>query len=114
MKLKTYRSLTLFVRRLTAFASRVFCAAQKFDGIEIDEALVCDSVSWLLENQRQDGAFPEVKDIIHKSMMVIYSLSLKLLILPQIFTLQLCDYPNALYARKWRCILGRSTCRFQI
>ncbi|XP_078346612.1 venom factor-like [Oculina patagonica] len=54
---------------LTAFASRVFCAAQKFDGIEIDEALVCDSVSWLLENQRQDGAFPEVKDIIHKSMM---------------------------------------------
>lgn len=56
--------------RLTAFASRVFCAAQGFDGIEIDEVLVCDSVSWLLENQRQDGAFPEVKDIIHKSMMV--------------------------------------------
>ena len=50
----------------------MFCAAQGFDGIEIDEALVCDSVSWLLENQRQDGAFPEVKDIIHKSMMVSF------------------------------------------
>ena len=57
--------------RLTAFAARVFCVAQtKFDGVAIDETLVCDSVSWLLENQRQDGAFPEVKDIIHKSMMV--------------------------------------------
>ncbi|PFX30398.1 Complement C3 [Stylophora pistillata] len=54
---------------LTAFVVRVLCAAQKFDGVEIDHALVCDSVSWLLENQRQDGAFPEVKDIIHKSMM---------------------------------------------
>ncbi|KAK2565842.1 C3 and PZP-like alpha-2-macroglobulin domain-containing protein 8 [Acropora cervicornis] len=54
---------------LTAFATRVFCAAGKFDGIEIDEALVCDSVSWILDNQRLDGAFPEVKDIIHKSMM---------------------------------------------
>lgn len=57
--------------RLTAFVARVFCAAQnEFDGIEIDENLVCDSVSWMLENQRQDGAFPEMKDIIHKSMMV--------------------------------------------
>ncbi|XP_015756257.1 PREDICTED: complement C3-like [Acropora digitifera] len=54
---------------LTAFATRVFCAAGKFDGIEIDEALVCDSVRWILDNQRLDGAFPEVKDIIHKSMM---------------------------------------------
>ena len=48
----------------------MFCAAGKFDGIEVDEALVCDSVSWILENQRLDGAFPEIKDIIHKSMMV--------------------------------------------
>lgn len=57
--------------RLTAFAARVFCAAQnEFVGIAIDENLVCDSVSWMLENQRQDGAFPEMKDIIHKSMMV--------------------------------------------
>lgn len=57
--------------RLTAFAARVFCAAQnEFGGIAIDENLVCDSVSWMLENQRQDGAFPEMKDIIHKSMMV--------------------------------------------
>ena len=49
----------------------MFCAAQnEFDGIAIDENLVCDSVSWMLENQRQDGAFPEMKDIIHKSMMV--------------------------------------------
>ena len=54
----------------------MFCSAQDFDGIEIDEALVCDSVSWLLENQRQDGAFPEVKDIIHKSMMVSYIFTL--------------------------------------
>ncbi|RMX57629.1 hypothetical protein pdam_00015728 [Pocillopora damicornis] len=54
---------------LTAFVARVLCAAQKFDGVEIDQALICDSISWLLENQRQDGAFPEVKDIIHKSMM---------------------------------------------
>ena len=68
----TNRGLQNF--RLTAFASRVFCAAQGFDGIEIDEALLCDSVSWILENQRQDGAFPEVKDIIHKSMMVSYIL----------------------------------------
>lgn len=58
--------------RLTAFAARVFCAAQNFDGIEIDDSLVCDSVSWILENQRQDGAFPELKDVIHKSMMVSY------------------------------------------
>lgn len=58
--------------RLTAFAARVFCAAQNLDGIEIDDSLVCDSVSWILENQRQDGAFPELKDIIHKSMMVSY------------------------------------------
>ena len=57
--------------RLTAFVARVFCAAQnEFDGIAIDENLVCDSISWILENQRQDGAFPEMKDIIHKSMMV--------------------------------------------
>ncbi|XP_068695726.1 LOW QUALITY PROTEIN: venom factor-like [Montipora foliosa] len=54
---------------LTAFAARVFCAADKFDGIAMDETLVCDSVSWILENQRRDGAFPEMKDIIHKSMM---------------------------------------------
>ena len=54
----------------------MFCSAQDFDGIEIDEALVCDSVSWLLENQRQDGAFPEVKDIILKSMMVSYIFTL--------------------------------------
>ena len=58
------------LNRLTAFVARVLCAAQKFDGVEIDQALICDSVSWLLENQRQDGAFLEVKDIIHKSMMV--------------------------------------------
>ena len=58
------------LNRLTAFVARVLCAAQQFDGVEIDQALICDSVSWLLENQRQDGAFPEVKDIIHKSMMV--------------------------------------------
>ena len=58
--------------RLTAFAARVFCAADKFDGIAMDETLVCDSVSWILENQRRDGAFPEIKDIIHKSMMVRY------------------------------------------
>ena len=49
---------------------KVFCAAQKLDAIEIDKALVCDSVTWLLENQRDDGAFPEVKNVIHQSMMV--------------------------------------------
>ena len=58
------------LNRLTSFVIKVFCAAQAFDGIKIDEHLMCDSVSWLVENQRQDGAFPEVKNIIHTSMMV--------------------------------------------
>ena len=49
---------------------KVFCATQKFSGIELDEVLICDSVAWLVENQRQDGAFPEMKNVIHTSMMV--------------------------------------------
>ncbi|KAK3730060.1 hypothetical protein QZH41_009569, partial [Actinostola sp. cb2023] len=54
---------------LTAFVIKVFCAAQRFEGIAVDENLVCESVSWLLSNQRPDGAFPEVHDIIHKSLL---------------------------------------------
>ena len=58
------------VYRLTAFVMRVFCAAQKFGGISIDEDLICESVTWLVKNQRADGAFPERHDVVHKSMTV--------------------------------------------
>ncbi|XP_031570486.1 A.superbus venom factor 1-like [Actinia tenebrosa] len=54
---------------LTAFVVKVFCAARKFDGIAIDDDLVCDSIKWLLSNQRLDGAFPEVHDLVHKSLL---------------------------------------------
>ena len=49
---------------------RVFCQAQKFAGVNIDENLVCESVSWLIRNQRGDGALPEVHAVIHKEMVV--------------------------------------------
>nr|BAH22724.1 complement component C3 precursor [Nematostella vectensis] len=54
---------------LTAFAMKVFCKASKFDGVQIDSNLVCDSVSWLVQNQRADGAFPEVHAVIHREMV---------------------------------------------
>lgn len=56
--------------RLTAFVVKVFCAARKFDGVAIDDHLVCDSMKWLISNQRLDGAFPEVHDLVHKSLLV--------------------------------------------
>ena len=49
---------------------RVFCQAQQFAGVNIDENLVCDSVGWLIANQRGDGALPEVNAVIHKEMVV--------------------------------------------
>lgn len=49
---------------------RVFCKAQQFPRVNIDEDLVCDSVRWLIENQRGDGALPEVHAVIHGEMVV--------------------------------------------
>lgn len=56
--------------RLTSFVMRVFCQAQQFAGVNIDEKLVCDSVGWLMGNQRGDGALPEVHAVIHREMVV--------------------------------------------
>lgn len=49
---------------------RVFCKAQQFAGVNIDENVVCESVSWLIQNQREDGALPEVHNVIHREMVV--------------------------------------------
>ena len=49
---------------------RVFCQAQQFAGVNIDENLVCESMSWLIQNQRGDGALPEIHAVIHKEMVV--------------------------------------------
>lgn len=54
---------------LTAFVMRVFCEAQQFDGVNIDEEMVCRSVGWLTNNQRGDGALPEVHAVIHREMV---------------------------------------------
>lgn len=56
--------------RLTAFVMRVFCKAQEFAGVNIDENVVCQSVGWLIQNQRADGALPEVNHVIHREMVV--------------------------------------------
>ena len=48
---------------------RVFCAAQKFSGVEIDPRVVCESVDWLVAHQRADGAFPEQNWVIHREMI---------------------------------------------
>ena len=52
---------------------RVFCKIQEFPGIDIDEKLLCDSVNWLIQNQRADGALPEVNMVIHRKMVVRYA-----------------------------------------
>lgn len=57
-------------KRLTAFVMRVFCHAQQFDGVRIDNKVVCESVDWLINNQREDGALPEVFAVIHGEMVV--------------------------------------------
>ena len=49
---------------------RVFCKAQEFAGVNIDENLVCQSVAWLIQNQRTDGALPEVNHVYHREMVV--------------------------------------------
>ena len=49
---------------------RVFCKANEFAGVNIDENLVCESVAWLIQNQRADGALPEVNAVIHREMVV--------------------------------------------
>ena len=49
---------------------RVFCKAQQFAGVNIDENLVCESVNWLMQNQRADGALPEVHAVGHREMVV--------------------------------------------
>ena len=51
---------------------RVFCKIQEFPGIDIDEKLLCDSVNWLIQNQRADGALPEINMVIHREMVVRY------------------------------------------
>lgn len=54
---------------LTAFVMRVFCKAQKFAGVNVDEKTVCRSVAWLINNQRADGALHEVNHVIHREMV---------------------------------------------
>lgn len=49
---------------------RVFCRAKQFSGVNIDENVVCESVAWLLQNQRGDGALPEVSRVGHTEMVV--------------------------------------------
>ena len=49
---------------------RVFCKANQYDGVNIDESVVCESVTWLIQNQRADGALPEVHAVIHREMVV--------------------------------------------
>ena len=49
---------------------RVFCKAQKFAGVNVDEKTVCRSVAWLINNQRADGALHEVNHVIHREMVV--------------------------------------------
>jgi hypothetical protein len=56
--------------RLTAFVLKVFCQASKFDGVQIDQNLLCQSVQWLVQNQRADGAFPEMHGVAHREMVV--------------------------------------------
>ena len=57
---------------------RVFCRAKQFPGVNIDENLVCDSVTWLIQNQRGDGALHEVHQVIHKEMVVSKPISMAL------------------------------------
>lgn len=57
---------------------RVFCRAKQFPGVNIDENLVCDSVTWLIQNQRGDGALHEVHQVIHKEMVVSKLISMAL------------------------------------
>lgn len=54
--------LTAYIckHRLTAFVPKMFCLASKFDGVQIDENVICLAIKWLIQNQRSDGAFPEV------------------------------------------------------
>ena len=51
---------------------KVFCQAKKL-GVNIDPAVVCQSVQWLINNQGNNGAFPEVHAVIHKEMNVSIS-----------------------------------------
>lgn len=62
--------LVNFFLRLTAFVMRVFCKAQQFAGVNIDEDLVCDSVGWLMAIQRPDGALTEVHRVSSTRMVV--------------------------------------------
>ena len=49
---------------------RVLCKAQQFPGVNIDERMVCESVSWLIQNQRGDGGLPEVMAVVHRETVV--------------------------------------------
>lgn len=64
---------------------RVFCKAQQFTGVNIDEDLVCESVRWLIENQSGNGALPEVYRVIHGEMVVSKGTYELILVLPVIF-----------------------------
>ena len=49
---------------------RVFCQAERFAGVNIDMEMVCQSVAWLIQNQRGDGALHEVHAVVHREMVV--------------------------------------------
>ena len=50
---------------------RVFCHAQQFAGVNIDETVVCRSVDWLIQNQRADGSLPEVRSVQIRSYLTV-------------------------------------------
>ena len=59
------------ISRLTAFVMKTFCKAQKFAGVNIDENMVCASVSWMIQNQRGDGAIPGFSPLVYRRHFVV-------------------------------------------
>jgi len=52
---------------LTAFVLKAFSQAK--DILYIDQGVLSDAVSWILEHQRQDGSFEQVGFVHHQEMM---------------------------------------------
>ena len=50
---------------------RILCKAQKFAGVNIDERQLCDSVRWLMQNQRVDGALPGFPELVYRRYLVV-------------------------------------------
>ena len=50
---------------------KTFCKARKFAGVNVDENMVCASVSWIIQNQRSDGALPGSEQLVHRRYFVV-------------------------------------------